>query len=74
MAKLDQPVVGLDTRASVTFSPTMTLEVYMQTVLRRRTLQRLRGVRRPAQQQRRGLWPRPGTITASRDADGVVNH
>jgi len=30
MAKLDQSVVGLDTRASVTFSPTMTLEVYMQ--------------------------------------------
>jgi len=30
MAKLDQPVLGLDTRASVTFSPTMTLEVYVQ--------------------------------------------
>ena len=30
MAKLDQPVVGLDTRASVTFSPTMTLEVFLQ--------------------------------------------
>jgi hypothetical protein len=30
MAALDQPVLGLDTRASVTFSPTMTLEVYVQ--------------------------------------------
>jgi hypothetical protein len=30
MAVLDQPVLGLDTRASVTFSPTMTLEVYVQ--------------------------------------------
>jgi hypothetical protein len=30
MATLDQPVLGLDTRASVTFSPTMTLEVYVQ--------------------------------------------
>ncbi len=30
MAVLDQPVVSLDTRASFTFSPTMTLEVYVQ--------------------------------------------
>jgi hypothetical protein len=30
MAALDQPVLGLDTRASLTFSPTMTLEVYVQ--------------------------------------------
>jgi len=30
MAGLDQRVLGLDTRASVTFSPTMTLEVYVQ--------------------------------------------
>jgi hypothetical protein len=30
MAVLDQPVLGLDTRASITFSPTMTLEVYVQ--------------------------------------------
>ncbi|HEV8214915.1 MAG TPA: DUF5916 domain-containing protein [Gemmatimonadaceae bacterium] len=30
MAVLDQPVLGLDTRASFTFTPTMTLEVYAQ--------------------------------------------
>ena len=30
MASLDQRILGLDTRASVTFSPTMTLEVYVQ--------------------------------------------
>jgi hypothetical protein len=30
MAVLDQPSLGLDTRASFTFTPTMTLEVYVQ--------------------------------------------
>ena len=30
MSVLDQPVVSLDTRASFTFTPTMTLEVYVQ--------------------------------------------
>jgi hypothetical protein len=30
MAKLDQSTLGLDTRASFTFTPTMTLEVYVQ--------------------------------------------
>jgi hypothetical protein len=30
MAALDQPVLSLDTRASFTFTPAMTLEVYLQ--------------------------------------------
>jgi hypothetical protein len=74
LAKLDQPVIGLDTRASVTFSPTMTLEVYMQPFFAGGRYTDFEEYVAPRSSNVAIYGRDRGTITASRDADGVVNH
>ena len=71
MSSLDQRTLGLDTRVSVTFSPTMTLELYVQPFFAAGRLLRLQGVRRAAQRRQLRVYGRiAGRSRATRDATG----
>ncbi len=59
MSNLNQRTLELDTRVSVTFSPAMTLELYLQPFLRGWTLLQLQGVRSATHARDGRLWARP---------------
>ena len=73
MAVLDQPVLGLDTRASVTFSPTMTLEVYVQPFFAAGRYRDFEEYASPRSKDVVVYGRDRGSISAARDADGVVS-
>ena len=73
MARLDQPVLGLDTRASVTFSPTMTLEVYVQPFFAAGRYHDFEEYASPRTSDLLVYGRDRGTISASQDTDGIVN-
>jgi hypothetical protein len=73
MAKLDQPVLGLDTRASVTFSPTMTLEVYVQPFFAAGRYYDFEEYASPRVSNVLVYGRDRGTISESRDATGMVS-
>jgi hypothetical protein len=72
MAVLDQPVLGLDTRASVTFSPTMTLEVYVQPFFAAGRYRDFEEYAAPRTNDVLVYGRDRGTITATKDASGGV--
>jgi hypothetical protein len=74
MAVLDQPVLGLDTRASVTFSPTMTLEVYAQPFFAAGRYHNFEEYAAPRTKDVVVYGRDRGSITATRDAGGMVSH
>jgi len=73
MAVLDQPVLGLDTRASVTFSPTMTLEVYAQPFFAAGRYHNFEEYVAPRSKDVVVYGRDRGSISAARDADGLVS-
>jgi hypothetical protein len=73
MAVLDQPVLGLDTRASLTFSPTMTLEVYAQPFFAAGRYRDFEEYAAPRSKDVLVYGRDRGSITAIRDAGGMVS-
>ena len=72
MAVLDQPVLGLDTRASVTFTPAMTLEVYVQPFFAAGRYHNFEEYVAPRTKDVAVYGRDRGTIGAIHDASGVV--
>jgi hypothetical protein len=73
MAVLDQRILGLDTRASVTFSPTMTLEVYLQPFFAAGRYRDFEEYAAPRSNALVVYGRDRGTIVSATDADGVVS-
>jgi hypothetical protein len=74
MAALDQSILGLDTRASVTFSPTMTLEVYVQPFFAAGRYHDFEEYASPRSSDVLVYGRDRGSISATRDASGIVDH
>jgi hypothetical protein len=74
MAKLDQPVLGLDTRASVTFSPTMTLEVYVQPFFAAGRYRDFEEYAAPRTSDVVVFGRDRGSISAVKDTSGAMTH
>jgi hypothetical protein len=74
MGALDQHVLGLDTRASFTFTPTMTLEVYAQPFFAAARYASFAEYTAPRSQNIAVYGHDRGTITATRDTNGIVDH
>ena len=72
MSVLDQPVVSLDTRASFTFTPTMTLEVYVQPFFAAGRYTDFEEYVAPRSKEVAVFGRDRGTITAIRDTTGRV--
>jgi hypothetical protein len=73
MAALDQPVIGLDTRASFTFTPTMTLEVYVQPFFAAGRYRDFEEYAAPRSNDVVVYGRDRGTVSAERSADGTVS-
>ena len=72
LAMLDQPVLGLDTRASFTFTPTMTLEVYAQPFFAAGRYTDFEEYVAPRSKEVAVYGRDSGTIAAVRDSTGRV--
>jgi hypothetical protein len=72
MAGLDQRVLGLDTRASLTFSPTMTLEVYLQPFFAAGRYRNFGEYVAPRSKDLVVYGKDRGSSTPSRDTSGIV--
>lgn len=73
MAVLDQPVLGLDTRVSVTFTPTMTLEVYAQPFFAAGRYRDFEEYISPRTSDVAVYGRDRGSISATRDTNGIVS-
>jgi hypothetical protein len=71
---LDQPVLGLDTRASFTFTPTMTLEVYAQPFFAAARYRNFEEYVAPRSRDVTVYGRDRGTIAAVLDTNGIVGH
>jgi len=72
MADLDQRTLGLDTRASVTFTPTMTLEVYVQPFFAAGRYTNLEEYASPRSNALVVYGRDLGTVTPVRDSTGQI--
>ncbi|MDB4874703.1 MAG: putative rane associated hydrolase [Gemmatimonadetes bacterium] len=73
MSYLDQHTLGLDTRLSVTFSPTMTLELYVQPFFASGHYYNFEEYAAPRTDRLNVYGRDVGRIAAARDKDGVVS-
>jgi hypothetical protein len=74
MSNLDQRTLGLDTRVSVTFSPTMTLELYAQPFFAAGRYYNYEEYTAPREVSTRVYGRDMGTIAAVRDTTGMVTN
>ena len=72
MAGLDQRTLGLDTRLSVTFTPVMTLELYVQPFFAAGRYSDFKEYQRPRTTSTLVYGRDIGTIAATRDEHGIV--
>jgi len=72
VSSLDQRTLGLDTRLSVTFSPTMTLELYTQPFFAAGKYFDFKEYAAPRSLETLAYGRDRGTITATRDKDGMI--
>jgi hypothetical protein len=72
MASIDQRILGLDTRASVTFTPNMTLEVYVQPFFAAARYHDFKEYVTPRSTDVAVYGRDRGTITETRDTKGVI--
>jgi len=73
MAALDQPTLSLDTRASLTFSPTMTLEVYVQPFFAAGRYREFEEYAAPRTKDVLVYGRDRGSVSEERDANGAVS-
>ena len=74
MAGLDQTTLGLDTRLSVTFTPAMTLELYMQPFFAAGRYYDFKEYARPRTNETLVYGRDRGTVTEVRDTLDMVTH
>jgi hypothetical protein len=72
MSSLDQRTLGLDTRLSVTFSPTMTVELYMQPFFASGNYFNFKEFVAPRSNQTAVYGRDRGTIAPTKDASGAI--